>query len=84
MDKIDYVRDNEELYRSVRGKLEDKEYILNEGKLRILPKAFSDRHRTPSVDRAIFRTCLKNKREPIFGRLSYNLSPLWGFGCTVN
>ena len=55
MDKFDYVRDNEELYRSVRGKLEDKEYILNDGKLRILPKAFSDRHRAPSVDRAILK-----------------------------
>ena len=55
MDKFDYVRDKEELYRSVRGKLEDKEYILNDGKLRILPKAFSDRHRSPSVDRAILR-----------------------------
>lgn len=33
MDKINYVRDNEELYRSVRGKLEDKKYILNEGNL---------------------------------------------------
>ena len=33
MDKIDYVRDIEELYRSVRGKLEDKKYILNEGNL---------------------------------------------------
>ena len=55
MDKNDYVRDNEELYRSVRGKLEDKEYMLTDGKLRILPKAFSDKHRKPSVDRAILR-----------------------------
>ena len=55
MDKNDYVRDNEELYRSIRGKLEEKEYILNEGKLRILPKAFSDKHRKPSVDRAKLR-----------------------------
>ena len=55
MDKNDYVRDNEELYRSIRGKLEDKEYMLTDGKLRILPKAFSDKHRKPSVDRAILK-----------------------------
>ena len=55
MDKNDSVRDNEELYRCVRGKLEDKEYILNKGKLRILPKAFSDKQRKPSVDREKFR-----------------------------
>ena len=55
MDRKDTVRDNEELYRSVRGRLEDEEYIFNHGKLRILPKAFRDRHRKPSVDRAILR-----------------------------
>lgn len=55
MDNHDSVRDIEALYRSVRGRLEDEEYIFSKGKLRILPKAFSDRHRKPSVDRAILR-----------------------------
>ena len=55
MNRNDSVRDNEELYRSVRGRLEDKEYLLNNGELRVLPKAFSDKHQKPSVDRAKLR-----------------------------
>ena len=55
MDKNNLVHDDEGLYRSIRGKLEDKEYMLTDGKLRILPKAFSDKHRKPSVDRAKLR-----------------------------
>jgi hypothetical protein len=55
MNENNPVRNNEMLYRSVRGKLEDKEYIYGKGRLRILPKAFSDKHRKPSVDRAELR-----------------------------
>ena len=40
MDNSDHVQDNEELYRSVRGKLEDKEYSIQKGKLIIEPAAF--------------------------------------------
>ena len=52
MDNSDHVQDDEELYRSVRGKLEDKEYSIQKGKLIIEPAAFQDRYKQPSVDRA--------------------------------
>lgn len=55
MDNSDYVQDDEELYRSVRGKLEDKEYSIQKGKLIIEPAAFQDRYKQPSVDRAKLR-----------------------------
>ncbi len=52
MDNSDHVQDDEELYRSVRGKLEEKEYSIQKGKLIIEPAAFQDRYKQPSVDRA--------------------------------
>ena len=52
MDKNDSIKDDEVLYRSVRGKLEDGEYFFDRGKLRIRPAAFRDRYKKPSVDRA--------------------------------
>ena len=55
MNKNNPVLDNEELYRSVRGELEAKEYSFDRGKLTIHPAAFRDRHRKPSVDRAKLR-----------------------------
>ena len=55
MDKNDSVQDNEELYQSIRGELEAKEYSFDRGKLIILPAAFRDRHKKPSVDRAKLR-----------------------------
>ena len=51
MDKNDSVQDNEVLYRSVRGNLEAQEYSIDSGTLIILPAAFRDRNRKPSVDR---------------------------------
>ena len=52
MNSREPVQDNEELYRNVRGKLEDKEYSIQEGKLRIEYHAFWDSSLKPSVDRA--------------------------------
>ena len=52
MNHSKHVQDDEELYRSVRGKLEDKEYSIQKGKLIIEPAAFQDRYKQPSVDRA--------------------------------
>jgi hypothetical protein len=52
MNSRESVQDNEELYRNVRGKLEDKEYSIQEGKLRIESHAFWDGSKKPSVDRA--------------------------------
>ena len=52
MDNNGSIRDDEVLYRSVRGKLEDGEYFFDRGKLRIRPAAFRDRYKKPSVDRA--------------------------------
>ena len=52
MNRKEPVQDNEELYRNVRGKLEDKEYSIQEGKPRIEYHAFWDRSKKPSVDRA--------------------------------
>ena len=55
MAKNDSVQNDEELYRSVRGKLEAKEYSFDRGRLIILPAAFRDRYKKPSVDRAKLR-----------------------------
>ena len=55
MDKDNFIHDNEELYRSVRAKIEDGEYYYNEGKLVITSQAFRDRKQEPSVDRAKLR-----------------------------
>ena len=52
MNSKEPVQDNEELYRNVRGKLEDNEYSIQEGKLIIEYHAFWDRSKKPSVDRA--------------------------------
>ena len=52
MNHSKHVQDDEKLYRSVRGKLEDKEYSIQKGKLIIEPAAFQDRYKQPSVDRA--------------------------------
>lgn len=52
MNHSEHVQDDEELYRSVRGKLEDKEYSIRKGELIIEPAAFQDRYKQPSVDRA--------------------------------
>ena len=52
MNSKESVQDNEELYRNVRGKLEDKEYSIQDGKLRIEYHAFWDGSKEPSVDRA--------------------------------
>ena len=52
MDSNERVQDNEELYRNVRGKLEDKEYSILNGKLIIEYHAFWDSSLKPSVDRA--------------------------------
>lgn len=52
MNSNDHVQDDEELYRNVRGKLEDKEYSIHDGKLIIERHAFWDPAKNPSVDRA--------------------------------
>ncbi len=57
MKSDDPVQNDEELYRNVRGKLEDKEYSIQNGKLIIEPHAFWDpakkpAPKNPSVDRA--------------------------------
>ena len=57
MNSREPVQDSEELYRNVRGKLEDKEYSIQEGKLRIEYHAFWDSSLKPSVDRAKLRDC---------------------------
>lgn len=51
MNNNDFVRDDEILYRSVRGKY-GEEYSYDNGKLEISSEAFRDRERKPSVDRA--------------------------------
>lgn len=66
MDNSDHVQDDEELYRSVRGKLEDKEYSIQKAKLIIEPAAFQDRYKQPSVDRAKlidYKPALSQKNE---------------------
>ena len=56
MDKNDSIRDDEELYRSVRSELKYDEYSYDDtGKLIIHRAAFRDRHKKPSVDRAELR-----------------------------
>ena len=57
MDKNDPVRDDETLYRSIRGDEEAEHYTYDGGELTIRPKAFMDRSRKPSVDRAELRGC---------------------------
>ena len=52
MNSREPVQNNEKLYRNVRGKLEDNEYSIQDGKLRIEYHAFWDRSKKPSVDRA--------------------------------
>ncbi len=72
MDKNDSVRNDEELYRSVRGKLEAEEYIIERGKLRIRSNAFRDKNKKPSVDRAELKEsnpCL-SKRDDTDGIVS--------------
>lgn len=56
MKKNDYVRNEEELYRSVRGKY-GEEYSYDKGKLEISSEAFRDRDKKPSVDRAKLKGC---------------------------
>ncbi len=56
MDRNDFVRDDEVLYRSVRGKY-GQEYSYDNGKLAISSEAFRDRKRKPSVDRAELKGC---------------------------
>ena len=57
MDKNDPVRDDETLYRSIRGDEAAEHYTYDGGKLTIRSKAFMDRCRKPSVDRAELRSC---------------------------
>lgn len=65
MDKNCYVEDEEELYRSIRGRLDyDEYYYDNQGNLIFNYKAFSDRNFKPSVDRA------KLRDNPALSRLS--------------
>lgn len=68
MNDKEFVQDDEELYRSVRGDLKFKEYSVQDGKLRIESAAFMDRCRKPSVDRAKlqnFDPDVTNKRLPV-------------------
>ncbi len=53
----DHVLDDEKLYRNVRGNLAEDEYFHHPetGQLIITPKAFLDREKEPSVDRAKLR-----------------------------
>lgn len=50
----DYLLDDDELYRNVRGEEDADEYHIdqNTGRLRFTSQAFLDRKSTPSVDRA--------------------------------
>lgn len=52
MNSREHVQDDEELYRNVRGNLEDKEYSIQDGKLIVEYHAFWDSSLKPSVDRA--------------------------------
>ena len=65
MNKNDFVRDDEILYRSVRGKYGEEYAYDNIGKLKISSEAFRDRHRKPSVDRAELR-----EFNPVLSKLS--------------
>lgn len=60
-----YVRNEEELYRSVRGKLEEEYSYGPKGNLQISSEAFRDRDRKPSVDRAELR-----EFNPVLSKLS--------------
>ncbi len=55
MKKNNYVRNEEELYRSVRGELGEEYSYGPKGNLQISSEAFRDRDRKPSVDRAELR-----------------------------
>ena len=55
MNKNDFVRNDEILYRSVRGKYGEEYAYDNIGKLKISSEAFRDRNKKPSVDRAELR-----------------------------
>lgn len=55
MNKNGFIRDDEVLYRSVRGKLGEEYLYDSKGKLQISSEAFRDRDRKPSVDRAELR-----------------------------
>ncbi|MYC74275.1 hypothetical protein F4X10_00680 [Candidatus Poribacteria bacterium] len=57
MNSREPVQDDEKLYRNVRGKLEDNEYSIQDGKLRIEYHAFWDSSKKPSVDRAKLKGC---------------------------
>ena len=66
MDKNKSVRNDEELYRSVRGELKAEEYIIENGKFRIRQNAFRDGKKEPSVDRAELNQsnpCLSKKSD---------------------
>ena len=65
MKKNDFVRNEEELYRSIRGKLEEEYSYGPKGNLQISSEAFRDRDRKPSVDRAELR-----KFNPALSKLS--------------
>lgn len=52
MDKNDFVRNDEMLYRSVRGKLNEEYSYDDTGKLRFSSQAFRDISKKPSIDRA--------------------------------
>ena len=65
MNKNDSVQDNEVLYRSVRGGLEAQKYLIDAGTLIILPAAFRDRNKKPSVDRAKLK-----QFNPVLSKLS--------------
>ena len=52
MNKNDFIRDDEVLYRSIRGRYGEEYSYDNIGKLKISSEAFRDRERKPSVDRA--------------------------------
>lgn len=55
MNKNDFVRDDEVLYRSVRGKYGEEYAYDSTGQLKISSEAFRDREREPSVDRAVLK-----------------------------
>lgn len=52
MNKNDFVRDDEVLYRSVRGKYGEEYAYDSTRQLKISSEAFRDREKEPSVDRA--------------------------------
>lgn len=52
MNNNDFIRDDEVLYRSVRGQYGEEYSYDDKGTLKISSEAFRDRNRSPSVDRA--------------------------------